>query len=584
MWNNKEIKAHARMCLRKKYLMLVVLTFLLVFIGNINTANVSSLVFSSPTNVGTGVIESGVQEAIADQGRQDTGEERGILQYLDNVRDNPKTAAAIAQRTLDSFNGTGGFLYSIMYQVDRFIFQHSAVARFLSLAIIILYLPFYIFVWNAIYLGYERTLIESQTYKNTRFKRVFSIFFMKGYLNACLVLLVRTLFLCLLVLCAVVPITLVILYSSQGFTFGSYLDTVFLFAALVAFIIFGCTAIKQYFALLLVPFILATNPCTKRKQAFSLSCNMMKGNIIHYVGLVCSFVGWHILSLVTLGVFRTFFTAPYFNLTRACMYIKLREHALEVNYQYSECINDPYLTRPSEEALGAVQIDDIIKDAYGMMLYPLEYPHMQAYRLNKIAKFTEDFEPKRHYSIINLILIFFIFSIIGWGWEVMLHIVRDGELVNRGTLHGPWLPIYGVGGVLIILMLKRFADKPLVLFPAAMILCGALEFFTSWILEEIRGVRWWDYSNYFLNIDGRICLEGLLTFAIGGVLFVYFFGPVLDNFLKKIKKNIKVILICVLAVLFVADIVFSALYPNVGKGITDYDQPRKVKVFHSKSN
>ena len=53
----------------------------------------------------------------------------------------------------------------------------------------------------------------------------------------------------------------------------------------------------------------------------------------------------------------------------------------------------------------------------------------------------------RNYTLMTYILLFFIFAFIGWIWEVGIHIVEDGVFVNRGTMFGPWLPIYGFGGV-----------------------------------------------------------------------------------------------------------------------------------------
>src|SRR5699024_193673 len=67
---------------------------------------------------------------------------------------------------------------------------------------------------------------------------------------------------------------------------------------------------------------------------------------------------------------------------------------------------------------------------------------------------------KRHYSIRTLILLFFAFSIAGWLWEVTLHIVTKGMLVNRGTMLGPWLPIYGAGGALVLFLLKKLFTRP----------------------------------------------------------------------------------------------------------------------------
>mgnify|MGYP000694838553 FL=1 len=122
---------------------------------------------------------------------------------------------------------------------------------------------------------------------------------------------------------------------------------------------------------------------------------------------------------------------------------------------------------------------------------------------------------------------FFIFSCIGWLWEVSLHLITDGVFVNRGAMHGPWLPIYGSGGILILTLLKKFRDKPYLCFILIFVLCGFLEYTTSYVMEMNTGLKWWDYSGYFLNLDGRICAEGLCVFGIGGMAFIYVLAPVI---------------------------------------------------------
>lgn len=177
----------------------------------------------------------------------------------------------------------------------------------------------------------------------------------------------------------------------------------------------------------------------------------------------------------------------------------------------------------------------------------------------------------RSYSLVNLIMMFFIFCFVGWVWEVSLAFISEDMFVNRGTLHGPWLPIYGTGGVIILVLLKKLREKPALEFVAAMVLCGCLEYFSSWYLEMTHdGQRWWDYTGYFLNINGRICAEGLLTFGLGGLAIVYLLAPALDNLLSRIDARKLGIVAAVLLVLYCADQVYSAQHPNVGAGITDY--------------
>ena len=76
--------------------------------------------------------------------------------------------------------------------------------------------------------------------------------------------------------------------------------------------------------------------------------------------------------------------------------------------------------------------------------------------MNKnIQKKTGVLWAERNYKLVHLLLMFFIFSVVGWVWEVMLGYVTGGVLVNRGVLHGPLLPIYGRGVILILILLKK---------------------------------------------------------------------------------------------------------------------------------
>ena len=201
------------------------------------------------------------------------------------------------------------------------------------------------------------------------------------------------------------------------------------------------------------------------------------------------------------------------------------------------------------------------------------YPgRLSAIEKNEKMKSLENLRYHRCYSVLSVIVIFFMFCIIGWLWEVSLHLITDGNFVNRGVLHGPWLPIYGTGGTMILLLLYRFREKPWLEFLTAVILAGAVEYFTSWQLEMSHGgTQWWNYDNYYLNINGRVCAEGLLVFGLGGVAVVYFLAPLIDNLANRIRvKVLAPICICLLLI-YSVDLVYSHFHPNSGKGITDYE-------------
>ena len=211
-------------------------------------------------------------------------------------------------------------------------------------------------------------------------------------------------------------------------------------------------------------------------------------------------------------------------------------------------------------------MDDVEGTAYPVRLYPLPEEERQ--------KLVESLNYMRRYSVWSLLAVFLSLSVFGWLWEVGLHLVSTGQLVNRGVLHGPWLPIYGTGAVLMLTVLYRLRRRPALSFFATILLCGVLEYVTSLALElATGGTKWWDYSGYFLNLNGRICAEGLLVFGVGGLAVVYVLAPLLDEALARMSRK-KVMAVCsVAAAVFLGDAVWSQFEPNTGRGVTDIEPP-----------
>lgn len=141
------------------------------------------------------------------------------------------------------------------------------------------------------------------------------------------------------------------------------------------------------------------------------------------------------------------------------------------------------------------------------------------------------------YNIEIYFMMFIIYSIAGWIMECTLGVIEKHKFVNRGFLIGPYCPIYGVGVVCGTLLLTRFANNIIVLFLLATIVCGTLEYITSYFMEKIFKARWWDYSNKKFNINGRICLETLIPFGIISVLIICFANPWILDKLYMIPRN-----------------------------------------------
>ena len=187
------------------------------------------------------------------------------------------------------------------------------------------------------------------------------------------------------------------------------------------------------------------------------------------------------------------------------------------------------------------------------------------------------------YSISIYFLYFIILAIIGWIMEVTLQLVQKHKFSNRGFLIGPYCPIYGCGGVLITLTLSNLANHPVALFSTAILICGVLEYLTSYLMEKIFNARWWDYSNNKFNINGRVCLKNSIYWGILGVIFIF------DN-LSKVPTNVINIIAVVVAVLFTLDLIISlTVISNVRKATTKFDKEnpkdstdeisRKVREF-----
>ena len=100
-------------------------------------------------------------------------------------------------------------------------------------------------------------------------------------------------------------------------------------------------------------------------------------------------------------------------------------------------------------------------------------------------------------------------------------------------------------------------------------LCGILEYGTSVVLEYALGAQWWNYDGFFLNLNGRICAEGLLIFGVAGLAFIYFLSPILDDVIRKFKPAKLLPIAIILVTIFVFDLIYSTVNPNKGEGITD---------------
>lgn len=171
-------------------------------------------------------------------------------------------------------------------------------------------------------------------------------------------------------------------------------------------------------------------------------------------------------------------------------------------------------------------------------------------------------------DFIYYVWLFFLTAVFGWLWEGFLYLWKDEMYVNRGFLTGPWLPIYGMGAVMLEILFHRWRDRPAMIFVLSMLLCTALEYAAGWYLEWKWGIKWWDYSGAAFNLHGRICLLSSLLFGVGGMLLVWVASPLFYAVYRRIPVKLRAGLAVALIGVFVADATYSAIIPHVGAGIT----------------
>ena len=187
-------------------------------------------------------------------------------------------------------------------------------------------------------------------------------------------------------------------------------------------------------------------------------------------------------------------------------------------------------------------------------------------------------------NITIIFLSFLFFSIIGWITETIYVSFKQGKFVNRGFLIGPCCPIYGVSAMSMLFILEKYKDDIIILFIMGVIIASFIEYITSLILEKIFRIRWWDYSNHLLNIDGRVCLLNSLLFGICCILLFYILNPFIIKVLNLIPNNLINKIFFILISIFLIDIIISfiTIY-KVKKEISlnpkkDYTEEVSLKV------
>lgn len=160
-------------------------------------------------------------------------------------------------------------------------------------------------------------------------------------------------------------------------------------------------------------------------------------------------------------------------------------------------------------------------------------------------------------------ILFGIFSsggVFGFVYETIFYYINNGALTRRGTCFGPWIEIYGFGGLLIFAVAYKFRRKLWLVFLLSGVACGLLEYISGYLLYTMSGRRSWDYNTEiwnFGNIGGFVCLRSVLVFAFSGLLLIYILVPVLIWLYHRLGKRIFLAIMLTIGLLFAADFFYN---------------------------
>lgn len=567
-----EIKKEAKQNIKKHYFIYVFCCLLAAYLGTEHGHSFTFLDVFSTGNDNAGILIRGGETNIA-------------LTWLSNVLHTDFVSKIGQIPELGTTNGVFAFFYRMISSgtiinyflnlIDSFTHDPKIGNILLILFALMIHFLFWFFVIRCLLVINRRFFLEGRIYKKIPISRYLFLIQDREWWNTAKVLFLtelRLLLWCLTIVGGVI----------------------------------------KYFSYLLVPYLLAENPTLTSKEAISLSQEMMNGHKWEAFKLMFSLIGWYCLDFVTLGISSLVWTNMYRVAIFAEYYTLLRQEELP---KHEKELNNPYLFAYAPQSLLDTAYEKEIValkeknplqesykgwkgflaknfgiifslnkkeleyekynherwdlEAYKAQIEREEYPEkLSPFKERKINHLVRHLYPARNYTLTAILLLFFFMSFVGWCWEVSLHLIHNGQFVDRGVLHLPWLPIYGFGCIFILLLLKRLRQKPWLEFLSAILLCGFVEYFTSVYLQWAYHTEWWSYKGYFLNLNGRICAEGLLVFGLGGMAFVYFIAPLMDNWFRKIGIQKLNKLAIALSLVFVVDVIYSHFYPNEGQGIT----------------
>ena len=520
MWKRTELKKKARASMKQSYWKMVSVCFIIALL---TTAHPASTTFINlPLLPGTQYSDAAFTLDISNSDviTQTVGHfvENTSLPGLSG-----QAVSSLSQLAIDMYSTHISIFFAALRTVNALLYESFGTGLILTAAGLLLTVLYQIFISNILLIGEKRFFLESHSYEQTDISKIFFLFKLRCLLHPAWVMFCRSFF--------------------------QFLWNLTIVGGII-----------KHYEYSMIPFILAENPQISRRDAFFLSKQLTTRNKWTLFLLDISFAGWALLSVLTLGLLDFVFVTPYITICRAELYLSLRRNYVLSRSPRYERLNDSCLEHvPSEdELLISKALYDDSNGPYANMSYfaPDQYP-IFLFSVQPPSAVRAPLRADRKYDVCSCIFLFHAFSLFGWLLETVLHLIQNGSLDIGAAVFRPWMPLYGIYGILILLLAKRMLKKPVFVFWISFVLYSILEYISNLGAELLSGSPLRDYSEFFLNLNGRIYLGGSAAFALLGCAFLYYLAPRWTEIFTRSGRAVRWAVCIILSLLFAADIAFT---------------------------
>ena len=162
-------------------------------------------------------------------------------------------------------------------------------------------------------------------------------------------------------------------------------------------------------------------------------------------------------------------------------------------------------------------------------------------------------------NVLNIFFYLLLYSFIGWVLESIFKSFLEKQLVNSGFLKGPFCPIYGFGALIMLLTLNWLKGNIVLLFIISFFVLTIWEYIAGVVLEKVFKTKYWDYTDNFLNINGRVCLMNSIFWGILGVVFISYVNPFVEEKIALIPHDVLLYSTIIIYIFVVIDIIITTI-------------------------